>query len=323
MRGADAKPLPEIALEDGSGTVQLWFSPNTPRQRSTARGAKEAVPPDVAQLFDAIAHAQQAVLFLAFEPGSPSIIEAIADLLKSKPSLFVRGAVTARAASGQFFTGIHGAGPGKPAKHQKGDPPLPQDFRVIAAQGVKDAFGQWEHELNQAGHAVIHDKIVVVDPFSDKCVVVTGSHNLGYRASYNNDENLAIIRGHRALAEAYAAHCLDVYDHYAWRYWLSQDGPKAWHFLASDDKWQNAYYDGANNIKSAELNFWLGATPMAEALPTPSDSSTRERPALQQHTSGVTPAVGPDSAAKPSRRPGTPKPAPKRPTPPRRPHRRT
>jgi phosphatidylserine/phosphatidylglycerophosphate/cardiolipin synthase-like enzyme len=35
---------------------------------------------------------------------------------------------------------------------------------------------------------------VVVDPFSDNCVVVTGSHNLGFTASYNNDENMAIIR---------------------------------------------------------------------------------------------------------------------------------
>ena len=112
-----------------------------------------------------------------------------------------------------------------PQKHHKGDPPLPEDYRVIRAQGItaNDAFGQWEKELNQAGHAIIHDKIVVVDPFSDNCVVVTGSHNFGYAASYNNDENMAIIHDHRAIAEAYAAHCLDVYDHYAWRYWLNTE----------------------------------------------------------------------------------------------------
>ena len=108
---------------------------------------------------------------------------------------------------------------------------------------------------------------------------------------------MVIIRGHRALAEAYAAHCLDVYDHYAWRFWLSQDGDKAWHFLAADDRWQSAYFDGAHGVKSAELNFWLGATPMADALPTPSDSSTRQRPALQAETGGISPAVGPNAAA--------------------------
>ena len=39
--------------------------------------------------------------------------------------------------------------------------------------------------------------------------------------------HLRIIRGHRAIAEAYAAHCLDVYDHYAWRYWLQRDKENA------------------------------------------------------------------------------------------------
>ncbi len=53
-------------------------------------------------------------------------------------------------------------------------------------------------------------------------------------------------------------------------------------------------------MKSAELNFWLGATPAADALPTPNeDGSTRERPALQAQTGGLSPAVGPHSAARP------------------------
>jgi phosphatidylserine/phosphatidylglycerophosphate/cardiolipin synthase-like enzyme len=219
--------------------------------------------------------------------------------LKAKPSLFVRGAVTASQAAGAFYTAINGGGTdSKPPKRQKGDPPLPEDYRVIRAQGVSkdDAFGQWEAELNQAGHAVIHDKIVVVDPFSDNCVVITGSHNLGYAASYNNDENMTIIRGHRAIAEAYAAHCLDVYDHYAWRYWLNESKDKAWHFLSSDDSWQDAYFSDDNQVKSAELSFWLGSTPAADSLPTPNDTaSARSRPALQAATGGITPAVGPHS----------------------------
>ena len=175
---------------------------------------------------------------------------------------------------------------------------------MIHARGItqSDAFGQWEAELNQAGHAVIHDKIVVIDPFSDTCVVITGSHNLGYRASYNNDENLAIIRNHRAVAEAYAAHCLDVYDHYAWRFWLATEGDKAWRFLAADDAWQNAYFSPGKQGKSAELNFWLAASPAADALPTPNvDGSTRARPALQAQTGGISPANGPNSAAQPHR----------------------
>ncbi len=44
----------------------------------------------------------------------------------------------------------------------------------------------WQKELLKAGFAITHDKIVVIDPFADDCVVVTGSHNLGYgRTSYS------------------------------------------------------------------------------------------------------------------------------------------
>ena len=306
LRRADARPPATITLEDNSGTVDLWFSPNTDRARGKSPGPNEAAPPDLQEVFKLIGQAQQAILFLAFEPGSPSIVDAIADALKARPSLFVRGAVTDTGAAGRFYTAINGGDTSvKPPKRQKGDPPLPEDYRVIHTRGVTatDAFGQWEAELNQAGHAVIHDKIVVIDPFSDNCVVVTGSHNLGYKASYNNDENMAIIRGHRALAEAYAAHCLDVYDHYAWRYWLSKSKDKAWHFLASDDTWQDGYFSPDNQVKSAELGFWLSATPAAEALPAPAgDATTRARPAIQAATGGVTPAVGPHALAHKRRR---------------------
>lgn len=292
LRQADAAGPVTVDLEDGSGTVDLWFSPNTAGARGRKHGADEATPPDLAEVFDLIGRAQQAVLFLAFEPGSPSIIDAVADALKAKPSLFVRGAVTAPQASGGFYTAIHGGSAQNGAQ--------PEDYRVISTRGVTkdDAFGQWEQELNQAGHAVIHDKIVVIDPFSDTCVVVMGSHNLGFQASYNNDENMAIIKGHRGVAEAYAAHCLDVYDHYAWRYWLQNDPNAAWHFLAGDDSWQDAYFDAGNQVKSAELGFWLAATPASEALPTPTpDAATRLRPALQDASGGTTPAVGPQAAS--------------------------
>ena len=39
----------------------------------------------------------------------------------------------------------------------------------------------WTKEILKAGFAVIHDKVLVIDPFSDHCVVATGSHNLGQK----------------------------------------------------------------------------------------------------------------------------------------------
>jgi phosphatidylserine/phosphatidylglycerophosphate/cardiolipin synthase-like enzyme len=48
-------------------------------------------------------------------------------------------------------------------------------------------------------------------------LVILGSHNLGFKASYSNDENLLIVSGDQDLAAAYAVHILDVYDHYFFR----------------------------------------------------------------------------------------------------------
>jgi pyruvate/2-oxoglutarate dehydrogenase complex dihydrolipoamide acyltransferase (E2) component len=134
------------------------------------------------------------------------------------------------------------------------------DFRAIPAGAVtaKDAPGGWEAELAKYGFAIIHSKIVVIDPFSDDCVVVTGSHNLGYRASHNNDENMVIIHGHRGLAEAYACNVLDVYDHYAWRFLLKEHPNQFGKPLEGDDKWQERYITGPT-VKSAEMRFWLAA----------------------------------------------------------------
>ena len=250
-----------------------------PKARSKIDGPDEPCPPDLAQLFDLISKAQTAVLFLVFEPGAPSIVDAIADAQRANPKLFVRGVTTDPNAAGEFLAKLKGEDvPLK--KLAKGDPPPAEDDHVIHTRGVtaKDAFAQWSAELNKAGFAVVHDKIVVIDPFTDNCVVAMGSHNQGYKASYDNDENLNIIFGHRAVAEAYAAHCLDVYDHYAFRYYLEKEGDKAWHFLDKTDQWQNSYFDGNNAVKSAELSFWLNAIPKGEALPTPHETGSTRKP---------------------------------------------
>jgi phosphatidylserine/phosphatidylglycerophosphate/cardiolipin synthase-like enzyme len=258
-----------LSLEDGSATIQMLFSPNT--DKAIASPPRED-PADVNLLFDLIKGAKQAVLFLAFEPGNNSILDAAGEALHAKPSLFVRGALTSASNAMNFKAALDGSDDTAPEGRGRrprvatiGENPQGRaqpDFRVIPATQVNkgDAFGAWEAELNKAGFAIIHDKILVIDPFSDDCIVVTGSHNLGYRASHNNDENMVIVRGHRSLAEAYACHVLDVYDHYAWRWWLNQDKEKFGKPLDPTDAWQDRYIkDG--KVTSAELQFWLGAQP--------------------------------------------------------------
>jgi len=102
----------------------------------------------------------------------------------------------------------------------------------------------------------------VIDPFSDNCVVITGSHNLGHKASFDNDENLIIVEGDKKLAVAYATHVLDVYDHFAWRYTVKRMGPKGadQSLRSTPDDWLNQYFDASGEIKTAQLKFWMQAT---------------------------------------------------------------
>jgi len=130
----------------------------------------------------------------------------------------------------------------------KADPVFKQNTtEIVLASALHqgDLVGAFEQELLGAGNAIIHDKIVVIDPLSDKPVVACGSHNLGYKASYGNDENLLIIQGNQALAQAYAVHVLDIYDHYRFRAEQQDSGGKYFDgFLADDDAWQQDYVDG-------------------------------------------------------------------------------
>jgi phosphatidylserine/phosphatidylglycerophosphate/cardiolipin synthase-like enzyme len=277
----DAKPI-----DLGNGvTIELMFSPNTKRKLS--RPPKET-PNDMKRVFDLIDGAKQAVLFLAFDPGNNSILDQAGKALARNPDLFVRGALTSAQRATNFSAALHSGGaadnddeeegtprtppgavtvvgePGKPKKkgasQLESAAPVKPDFRAVPAGAItsNDAFGAFEAELAKFGFAIIHNKIVVIDPFSDNCAVVTGSHNLGFRASHNNDENMVIVRGHKGLAEAYACHVLDLYDHYAFRFLLREHPEIFGKPLVPDDTWQERYIIGPDE-KSPELRFWLSA----------------------------------------------------------------
>jgi phosphatidylserine/phosphatidylglycerophosphate/cardiolipin synthase-like enzyme len=215
----------------------------------------------MAAVVERIDSAQHAILFLAFDPGSPSIANWTAQALKKNPGLFVRGCVTDKSASEGFYYELKGTPPQPKVKGAK--TPVRQDPRVVGAEALDGNVvpAGWQKEILKAGFAIIHDKILVIDPFSDNCVVITGSHNLGYRASFNNDENLVIVEGNKRLAASYAVHVLDVYDHFSWRYKVKQDGPEAADQSLADkpDDWLVRYFDAAGQVTNAQLDFWMQA----------------------------------------------------------------
>jgi phosphatidylserine/phosphatidylglycerophosphate/cardiolipin synthase-like enzyme len=302
-------------------TVEVMFSPNT---EHTLKSPPKEVPNDMKRVFDLIDGAKQAVLFLAFDPGNNSILDAAGRALAKNPDLFVRGALTNAQRATNFSAALHQGGaadqddggkepgvtvvgePGKPKKKGAKLPSAAVDFRAVPAGAINatDAFGAWEAELAKFGFAIIHNKIVVIDPFSDNCTVVTGSHNLGFRASHNNDENMVIIRGHKGLAEAYACHVLDLYDHYAFRFLLKQHPDIFGRPLEGDDKWQERYIIGPDE-KSPELRFWLAAASGGDT------SSSGKLPPKKPPASA--PAASPVTSAPAKKKPAKKKPAKKQP----------
>jgi hypothetical protein len=97
------------------------------------------------------------------------------------------------------------------------------------------------------------------------CVVVMGSHNQGYKASYANDEDL--FRANRALALTYT-HIMDVYDDHRWRCQIQGKQQHAWTGLVTTPDWQQHDFQPAS-MAYQELEFWVGSqAQMATAAPS-------------------------------------------------------
>jgi len=247
FRLSNASLITECNLP-GSKETTICFSPNTKQE-----GKKEGVtPPDMDMVYKIIKSAKKAVFFLAFIPGRPSIVDAAAEALSLNKNLFVRGAITDEETAQNFNVNLSKSD--SQALLKTGNQKYVES--IIPAKGLKKSFGEWNKELTKVGFAAIHDKIVVTDPFDDEnCTVVLGSHNLGNKASFSNDENLLIIKGNPSLSKAYMAHIIHIYDHYRWRYLFNEFGCDAYFRLAEDDSWQDKYFDSDGNIFNPELKF--------------------------------------------------------------------
>jgi phosphatidylserine/phosphatidylglycerophosphate/cardiolipin synthase-like enzyme len=294
LRTANAQPV-STTIDSGKTHVELWYSPNTP---ATGTPKTRTVPPDLAFVFSLMKQAKQAIFFLVFNPGRSdpegddinTIVSAAINFGRLDPALTVFGAISDPTAMPGYQAPPRVRPPDKNAPHI----PLPAIFTpegvhnvlMIRAAAINDLVGDFERELLSAGHAIIHDKIVVIDPLSaDDCAVITGSHNLGFKASYANDENMLVLRGNQALALAYTVHVLDIYDHYKFRAALEEQNreamlagkpkprrPTGKGFLQTKDTWQDPYLTGR---KGQELAYFLERTTIA-TLKAGSRGASRE-----------------------------------------------
>ena len=232
LRASNSKPFDD-------GNVTTWFAATT----------KEA---EFAPVLDAIAKAKQGILFLMFTPGDSPLLNTLLGRVKANDGLYVRGVVSTVTTSKNSKIEAQKA---QVISNDAPDGTFHQEVLVPDGETSKNlppwALEEFQRRLYLSAHlnAIIHSKTIVIDPFSDDCVVVTGSHNFSPAASKSNDENLVIIRGDRALAQAYAVHAEGIYDHFSWRAFLSNGGDPA-----SIYKPVSSWKEGN---RARELAFWL------------------------------------------------------------------
>ena len=224
----------------GSTATRVWFTPTVGQV-------------DLRQARELVARAQRAILFLMFNPGpTDTLLNQIIETARSGTAanrLYIRGVLNQDPSTSA-----------NPVELFKSDNAEKADFEVVLPAGVDVATEWFRREMKKlpGTFAMVHSKVVLVDPFGPEPVLMTGSHNLGPKASGTNDENLLILRGHPGVAAAYATNIMSVYNQYRWRF-RRQIQPRAtrWQGLVDTDVWQKGYLkEGGTQLR--EINFWIG-----------------------------------------------------------------
>jgi phosphatidylserine/phosphatidylglycerophosphate/cardiolipin synthase-like enzyme len=229
----------------GPADVTLWFTPTVGQV-------------DLADAREAIDNAERAILFLMFNPGPrDTLLNHIIDVAREPEKaerLYIKGAINQDPSVKTIKVPIFAQ-----------DNVVNADFEVVLPAAIDKATSWFVSELKKlpTARAMVHSKVVVLDPFSDKPVIMTGSHNLGTKASGTNDENFLIIRDAPGLASAYATNIMAVYNQYRWRFnRLNKVSSTSFDGLKDNEFWQPWLWNGpksqaAKDTKLREMDFWV------------------------------------------------------------------
>lgn len=224
----------------GQHVTRLWFTPTIGEV-------------DLKEARKIIEGAKQAILFLMFNPGpKETLLNQIIDTARAGAvgsRLYVRGAINQDPGTTK-----------NPVELFDSKNSEKTDFETVLPAAIDKPTEWFVRELKQLPKtfAMVHSKVVLVDPFGAHPVVMTGSHNLGPKASGINDENFLIIRDVPGLAAAYATNIMAIYNQYRWRFRRqTQPETKQWKGLEDSYAWQKGYLR-KDSTSLREINFWVG-----------------------------------------------------------------
>ncbi|HEU4599037.1 MAG TPA: phospholipase D-like domain-containing protein [Solirubrobacterales bacterium] len=240
------KRLRKAGSEFPKSLVNANSKPSEPRPKATLWFSRTSGQVDLDALGEIVGEAESGLLFLMFKPGAKGALKYVRRRQKEDPDLFVRGVVSELpSAEDETKVDVSFFGAGPPEEHR---------LEVIQPEGRPQPIAWWAAEATRRqftgniGFAIVHSKVLVIDPFSSKATVVTGSHNFSESASDENDENFLVVRGDRALAEAYVVNVFSAWRHYRAR--VASGNPFAG--LKQDGSWM----PGSLWARRQDAGFW-------------------------------------------------------------------
>lgn len=225
----------------GGAQVRLWFTPTIGLV-------------DLIQARKIILAAKRAILFLMFNPGpKETLLNTIIAAARQRASgsrLYIHGVINQDPSTTANPVQLFDKGNAEQA-----------DYEVVLPAAIDEITAFWNKELKQlpGTFAMVHSKVVLIDPFGTHPMVMTGSHNLGPKASGTNDENLLLVRDAAGLAAAYATNIMSIYNQYRWRFRRhTQPLTRQWDGLQDTDTWQYGYLRSGSAARR-EIDFWVNA----------------------------------------------------------------
>lgn len=99
---------------------------------------------------------------------------------------------------------------------------------------------------------------MLIDPLSDKPIVITGSANFSKQSVVGNDENMLVIRGDKRVTDIYLGEFMRLFSHFRRRGLAARARGKAaeraFLYLCADDSWLKPFYQrGSGKMKERLL----------------------------------------------------------------------
>ncbi len=102
----------------------------------------------------------------------------------------------------------------------------PDNRVTVGATIPAGGFGQWVKEVTLTANRhvrYVHTKVLLIDPFGNDPVVVSGSANFSIASTTANDENMLVTRGDQRVADIYLNEFMRLFTHYEFRASITGD----------------------------------------------------------------------------------------------------